>query len=86
MTGIRNKANLKGKPSLNILFIYYMPFRGIAKLMGGAIDMAMADAILTIFNGHFFKGLGYLVRAWIRKSQATKDTARKLAEAASKND
>lgn len=81
LTGIRNKADQKGKPDLNILFIFNMPFRGIAKMMGGAMDMTMTDAIVEIFNGHFFKGFGHLASAWIRKSRATKATARKLADA-----
>jgi len=81
LTGIRNKADKKGKPDLNILFIYNMPFRGIAKLMGGAMDMSMIDAIVEIFNGHIFRGFRHLVSAWIRKGKATKDTARKLTEA-----
>jgi beta-glucosidase len=72
LTGKKNKAAMKGKPDLNILFIYNMPFRGIAKMMGGAVDMPMAEALLEIFNGHFCAGLGRLVGAWLKKGRAVK--------------
>jgi len=67
----KTKAEKSGKPDLNILFIFNMPFRGIAKMMGGMVDMQMVDAILIIVNGHFFKGLGKLIRAYrsMRKGQ-----------------
>lgn len=67
------KAEQKGKPDLNILFIYNMPFRGIAKMMGGMVDMAMVDAMLTMVNGHFFKGVGQLIGAWRRMRHAQKE-------------
>ncbi len=58
------RAEKKGRPDLNILFIYNMPFRGIARMMGGMVDMYMVDAILVIVNGHFFKGCGQLIKAF----------------------
>lgn len=63
-----DRANAKGKPNLDALFRLNMPFRGIAKMMGGNVDMAMAAALLDVFNGHFFRGVGCLVGAWFRKS------------------
>ena len=62
----------KGKPDLDALFRLNMPFRGIAKMTGGMADMAMAEAIVEIFNGHFFRGCGSLLKAWRRKSKDTK--------------
>ncbi len=62
-----NKAIENGKPDLNLLFIYNIPFRGMAKMMGGAVSMAMAEDLLTVCNGHFFKGCGRLIRDFFRK-------------------
>lgn len=70
--GKKTKAEEKGKPDLNILFIYNMPFRGIAKMMGGMVDMAMVDAMLTVVNGKLFKGVGQLFGAWRRMRKAQK--------------
>lgn len=61
---LKERAEKKGKPDLNILFIYNMPFRGIAKMMGGMVDMSMVDAILVMVNGQFFKGAGQLLKAY----------------------
>ena len=62
MTNIKNKSEAKGKPDLNVLFIYNMPFRAMAKMSGGIISMKMVDDILFLVNGHFFRGLGRLIR------------------------
>jgi len=79
---MRRKAERKGQPDLNVAFIANMPIRGIAKLMGGRVNMAMADAILEIFNGRAFRGLAHLVVAWLRFGRARKKTAQLLAHAA----
>lgn len=47
-----NKRMEKGEPDLNPLFIYNMPFRGIAKMTGGMCTMEMTHGILEICNGH----------------------------------
>jgi beta-glucosidase len=66
LTWMKERSMKKGKPDLNILFIYNMTFRGIAKMMNGAVTMEMAKNILVIVNGHFIKGLGGLVKAYFK--------------------
>jgi len=75
------RAIKKGKPDLDLLFRTNMTFRAVAKMMGGMVDMAMADAMVEIFNGHFFKGLGHLIKAWRKKDRAVKETSRMLNSA-----
>lgn len=55
------KSQAAGKPDLNILFLYNMPFRAIAKMTGGAVDLKMVDDILRAVNGHFWSGIGHLI-------------------------
>ena len=62
-----NKAIEEGKPDLNMLFIYNMPFRGMAKMMGGMVSMDMAKDILFIVNGHFFRGCGRLIHHYFHR-------------------
>lgn len=81
IAALKRKAEDAGKPDLNILSNYNMPFRGIAKLMGPIVSMEMVDALLFIINGHFFRGLGRLLGAWLRKGRQDKATARILADA-----
>ncbi|WP_347565156.1 fibronectin type III-like domain-contianing protein, partial [Pseudoflavonifractor sp. 60] len=54
LTRLLNKSMEKGKPNLNLMFNYNMPFRGIAKMTGGMCTMEMAEGILIVVNGHFF--------------------------------
>ena len=62
LTRMKERAEASGKPNLNIMFIYNMPFRAMAKMSGGIISMKMVDDILFLVNGHFFRGLGRLIR------------------------
>lgn len=50
-----------GKPDLNLLFIYNIPFRGMAKMMNGMVSMSMAEDILLMVNGHWHRGLCRLI-------------------------
>ncbi len=55
-----------GKPDIELIFAYNMPFRCLGKMSGGAISQEMCEALLTMANGHaiaFFKGLGKLITA-----------------------
>lgn len=69
LTALKNRSENKGKPNLNLLFIYNMPFRGIAKMTGGLIDMPMVDGILMIVNGKGVKGLSHFIKAITTKSK-----------------
>ncbi len=72
MTGIKERSEAKGMPNLNILFIYNMPFRALAKMSGGMVSEKMVDDILTIVNGHFWRGLGRLIGDFFRNMKAGK--------------
>lgn len=67
LAGLLKKAERKGTPDLNLLFLYNMPFRAMAKMTGDLLDRAMVEGILMIANGHFFKGLVQLWRAYRTK-------------------
>ena len=60
------------EPNLNLLFNYNMPFRAIAKMTGGICTMEMAEGILTIVNGHFFKGMGAIIGGFFRSGKKRK--------------
>ncbi len=62
-----DQAVAAGKPDLNMLFIYNMPFRGMAKMMNGMVSMDMARDILFIVNGHFFRGVGRLTHHFFHR-------------------
>ena len=70
--GLLKKAEAKGKPDLNLLFMYNMPFRALAKMTGDMIDQSMVAGILTMVNGHFVKGFGQLWKAFRAKQKYQK--------------
>ncbi len=72
LTGKVNKAIENGKPDLNMLFIYNIPFRGMAKMMGGMVTTAMSEDILLMCNGHWHKGLGRLIKHFFKKEKLEK--------------
>lgn len=78
LSNIKRKAEAEGKPDLNILFIYNMPFRAIAKMTGGMVSDKMVDDILLIVNGHFFCGLGRLIIDFFANMSASKAFIKKL--------
>ena len=56
------KIGKRDKANIIIMSIYHMPFRGIARVTGGIINMPMVDGILTMVNGRFFKGTVKLIK------------------------
>ncbi len=72
------KSYEKGVPDLNIMFIYNMPFRAICKMSGGMVSRDMVESIVTIVNGHFFKGLGGVIIGFFRNKSANKKYEKKL--------
>ncbi|PLS23885.1 glycoside hydrolase family 3 C-terminal domain-containing protein [Bifidobacterium imperatoris] len=67
-----------GAPDINTLFILNMPPRAMSKMTQGMVDSAMVDAIVTIANGHTFRGLGGLIAGFFRNQSANKRTAKEL--------
>lgn len=74
----KKKSEEKGKPDLNILFIYNMPFRGIAKMTNGAVSMEMVDGMVQAANGRFFRGMGKIIGGYFRNAGANKRYEKKL--------
>ena len=72
MTHMLNRSLKKGKPNLNILFIYNMPFRAIGKMAGGMVSQKMCEDIVKIVNGHFFKGVGGVIGGFFKQRKVQK--------------
>ncbi len=72
------KADASGKPDMDAMFVYNMPFRALAKLSAGKWDMAMARSAVKIANGHFWSGLGGVVSGYFKNSKANKQYEKKL--------
>lgn len=77
LRSMKDASIRKEKPDLNLLFIYNIPFRGMAKMMGGMVSMRMAEAILTIVNGHFFKGVAGVITGFFNRPSLNKSKEEK---------
>jgi len=56
------KIGKRSTANLIMMSVYHMPFRGVARMTGGIINMPMLDGILMIVNGQFFKGLKHVLK------------------------
>lgn len=72
LTSMKKKSEEKGKPDLNILFIYNMPFRALAKMTAGAVSMDMVDGIVEVVNGHFFRGIKKVIGGFFGNARANR--------------
>ncbi|WP_100406490.1 beta-glucosidase family protein [Bacillus solitudinis] len=66
------KVGRRSTANLIMMSIYHMPFRGIARLTGGIVNMPMLDGILMMVNGHFFKGLSHVFKERKKKVKLAK--------------
>ena len=55
-----------------------MPFRAIAKMTGGMVDMNMVNGIVDAVNGHFFRGAARLISGYFKNKSANKKYERLL--------
>ena len=66
------RSEKKGTPDLNLLFIYNMPFRAIAKMTNGLVSSEMVEQLLKIVNGHFFKGILGFIKSFAKNKKQLK--------------
>ena len=68
----KKKAEAAGKPDLNVLFIYNMPFRAIGKMTGGAVSQDMVKGMVKVVNGHFWSGMKDVISGYFRNGRQNK--------------
>lgn len=78
LTAQKKKNEEQGKLDLNILFIYNMPFRAIAKMTHGAVSMKMVDGMVQAVNGQFFRGLWKIIYGYFENRSADKKYEKRL--------
>ena len=61
------------------MFIYNMPFRAMSKMTAGAVSRDMAESIVTVANGHFFKGLGGIISGYFKNARENKKYEERLS-------
>lgn len=66
------KIGKRSTANLIMMSVYHMPFRGMARMTGGIMNMPMLDGILMIVNGQFFKGLRHVLKERKKMLKAAK--------------
>jgi len=66
LTALLNRSLRRGRPDLNLFFIYNMPLRALAKMTGGMVSMGMVDALVMEFKGFWLIGLVRLACAFVK--------------------
>jgi beta-glucosidase len=56
------KIGKRSTANIIMMSVYHMPFRGVARMTGGVLNMPMLDGILMMVNGHFFRGLRHVLK------------------------
>ena len=76
-----DKALASESPDLTPFFIYNMPFRAIAKMKGHWVSAQMAEDAVYLVNGHFFRGMGRLLRHFVSHRRVCRRFVQKLEKA-----
>ena len=63
LKALKTGADKSGKPNLNVLFIWNMPLRALAKMTGGMVDMGLVDALVREVRGFGWGGVILLAAA-----------------------
>ena len=65
LTILKRRSEKKGEASLNLLFVYNMPLRALAKMTGGMVDMAMVDGMVLELRGFWVIGLFWVIVSFV---------------------
>ena len=57
LKAMKTSADKSGKPNLNVLFIWNMPLRALAKMTNGMVNMRMVDALVMEIRGFWIIGI-----------------------------
>ena len=69
---LRHQIRIRKKPSMTWHCIYNLPIRGICQHTGNRFTRHMVPHFLYWVNGHFFKGIGPLVKGYFQGRKETK--------------
>ena len=78
LTVLLRRSRRKGQPDLNLLFMYNMPLRALAKMTNGVVSMGMVDGIVMEIKGFWFIGIAKVVKEFIKNMKQNKIMKRRI--------
>lgn len=79
LRALKRKADKSGKPNLNVLFIWNMPLRALAKMTNGMVNMRMVDALVMEISGFWIIGLLRFIVEFFANLVQNASTAKKIS-------
>ena len=78
LVSMLRRSMAKGHPDLNLLFIYNMPLRGLAKMTSGAVSMGMVDGLVMEARGFWIIGLLRTLGAFLANAAQNRSLEKRL--------
>lgn len=78
LTKLMRNSLKKGKPDLNLLFIYNMPLHALAKMTNGMVSMGMVDGIVMELRGFWIIGLLKVLAEFAKNLAVSRRLERKI--------
>lgn len=78
LTLMLRKSKKEGRPDLNLLFIYNMPLRALAKMTNGIVSMGMVDGIVLELKGYWFIGIAKVIKEFFKNMKLNKTMEKRL--------
>ena len=78
LTKLMKNSLKKGRPDLNLLFIYNMPLHALAKMTNGLVSMGMVDGIVMELRGFWIIGIVKVLVEFIKNLAANKRMEKKI--------
>ena len=75
---IRRAQKKTDKPDMTYAFVLNMPIRAMAQMTGGRITREMTQDIVYLVNGHFWRGIGRLIRGFFRGRRSARHFDKEL--------
>lgn len=72
------KSKKEGRPDLNLLFVYNMPLRALAKMTNGMVSMGMVEGIVLELKGGLFVGIAKVIKEFFKNRKANKKMEEEL--------
>ena len=78
LTWLMKTSLKKGKPDLNLLFLYNMPLHALAKMTNGMVSMGMVDGIVMELKGFWIIGLIKVLVEFVRNLAENRRMEKKI--------
>ena len=74
------KFNKRTKANTLMMGVMHQPMRSLSRMTSGTLSFKQLDGLIMMFNGHFFKGLKYIIKYNKEKKQFKKKEIERIKQ------